>query len=323
MVEGMMKMNLIEQYVEAVVGYVPKNIREKVWWEVRILIEEMLPENATEDEICETLEQLGEPRELAEKYYPQKRYLIGPDLYPQYLTVLKLVLGIVMLSLVSVTTITWIFRPLTEGTFIENLIYLFVELFSVIFEGVLQGAVWVTVIFAILERKNIKVDEIQLPKKLWSVKELQSSDKGKISRSEVTFSLIMTILLVAVLYLYPQIFAIYLENGIRIPFFEVGRLDTYLPAILLFGVAGFGFHTWQWFSPHWTLKMAMVNAVYNIGFCILVLTMLQDHLLLNPEFLAYFNDSSLNIICERWVGAFFIVINLFDSVNGFRKSKKY
>ncbi|HEX3020784.1 MAG TPA: hypothetical protein VHP81_00125 [Lachnospiraceae bacterium] len=69
-------MNLIERYVYDVTKNLSVGTREDVGRELRSNIEEMLPENATDNEIHEVLEKIGNPSRLADEYNPKKRYLM-------------------------------------------------------------------------------------------------------------------------------------------------------------------------------------------------------------------------------------------------------
>lgn len=311
-------MNVIDRYIYAVTRYLPENIRGDVSKELQIKIKEMLPEVPTTDDVREVLEQLGNPRELANEYQPQKRYLIGPSLYDQYLSVLKLVLSVVAVVLVSVTVLTWGFNPSSE----ESVIQLLGKIITVTFEGLMQSAVWVTVIFVGLERSNV----VPFGQKKWSIKDLPNipaENNRKISRVEVIISMMMTVVLLSIFYFQPQIIAIYLDGGTRFPLFELERLSTYLPIIMLFGIVQIALCIWQWIAKYRTLKMDIIEAVFMIGNCIFLLVMLQDSLLFNPKLVAFFNDLNRDIPFARGFSVLVIIITLISVVNIVRKYKRY
>ncbi|NLZ83527.1 MAG: hypothetical protein GX915_07675 [Clostridiales bacterium] len=87
-------MKLIDRYIYAVTGYLPEETREDVGRELQSNIKEMLPDNPSEDQVYKVLVDLGNPWELASEYNSKKRYLIGPIYYHNYISVLKLVIGI-------------------------------------------------------------------------------------------------------------------------------------------------------------------------------------------------------------------------------------
>jgi uncharacterized membrane protein len=87
-------MNLIDRYVYAVTEHLPANTKEDVSKELRANIMDMLPDNPSEDEIKAVLTKLGNPVKLAHEYSQSKNYLIGPELYDSYITVVKIVVTV-------------------------------------------------------------------------------------------------------------------------------------------------------------------------------------------------------------------------------------
>jgi|WetSurMetagenome_2_1015567.scaffolds.fasta_scaffold112887_2 hypothetical protein len=95
-------MELIDRYVHAVGQHLPARSRADVEAELRSLLTESLDERAaaagtqpTEALARDVIREFGPPREVASRYNPQPQYLIGPTLYPVYLTVLKIQLVVV------------------------------------------------------------------------------------------------------------------------------------------------------------------------------------------------------------------------------------
>ncbi|HOK27788.1 MAG TPA: hypothetical protein PLI21_02040, partial [Methanomassiliicoccaceae archaeon] len=78
-------MDLIERYIQAVTERLPDGTRDDVARELRANIEDMLPDEAGEEDVREVLEKLGSPSALANEYRQSKRYLIGPAMYDAYI----------------------------------------------------------------------------------------------------------------------------------------------------------------------------------------------------------------------------------------------
>jgi hypothetical protein len=84
-------MNLIDRYIAEVGRHLPEKNRDDIEAEIRSTLEDMVEErghqakSADDKIIAETLEQLGDPKLLAHKYTPARRYLIGPNWYDVYL----------------------------------------------------------------------------------------------------------------------------------------------------------------------------------------------------------------------------------------------
>jgi hypothetical protein len=90
-------MNLIDKYISEVGDYLPGRQKADIQAEIRSLIEDMLDErsrasNRARDDnglIVEVLKEFGSPRKVASSYLPQ-RYLIGPQLFPTFMLVLRI-----------------------------------------------------------------------------------------------------------------------------------------------------------------------------------------------------------------------------------------
>lgn len=329
-------MNLIDRYVYAVTKHFQKDTREDVGKELRANIEDMLPENYTEKDVYQVLEELGSPRKLANEYNPQKRYLIGPAYYDDYLSILKLVVGICVSVLVGISIIGFAIEPPADGYTNSNLIILITDLISAVFDGAIQGALWVTIIFVILERSGAESGQIPFSSKLWTPDDLPEypvNDKKKISRGETMFSMVLTVLFTAVIYIKPQLIALYIkdDNGVlnATPMFNVEGLQSYLPIFFGFLIIQFAIFIWKYITGSWNLPLAIVNTIYNVAFCVLIIVMLSDHALLNTEYFSkiaeYTNGTPLEI--SAWMdtskmvfGVVLIVINIWDSVSSIIKS---
>lgn len=329
-------MNLIDRYVYAVTKHFQKDTREDVGKELRANIEDMLPENYTDKDVYQVLEELGSPRKLANEYNPQKRYLIGPGYYDDYLSVLKLVVGICAAVLAGIAVIGFAIEPPVDGYTNNNLILLLTELIAAVFDGAIQGALWVTIIFVILERSGVESGQVPFSNKQWTpqdLPELPLNDKKKISRGETVFSMFFTVLFTTVIYVKPQLIAIYIkdDSGVlnAVPLFNIERLQTYLAIFFVFLIIQFGIFIWKYITGSWNLPLAIVNAIYNVAFCILIIVMINDQALFNTEFFTKLventKESSIQISSwfdmSKWIFvAVFVVINIWNSISSIIKS---
>ncbi len=327
-------MNLIDRYVHAVGSYLPKDIRDDVLKELRTNIEDMLPDNCTEIDIYNILQEMGSPMELANEYNPQKRYIIGPGYYDKYLEVLKLVVGICIAVFIGIEIIEWIMNP-TKMDLIETIVELFTNVITGGLLGAMQGAFWVTLIFVIIERSGVEAGHLSHISDKWtpdSLPDLPVNDALKISRGETIFSVVFTLIFTALLYFQPQVIGIYrsLESGVlqATSLFDVNVLKVYMPFILALTVLQLGIFIWKYIAERWNISLIICNAVYNVLMCILIVVMLSDTALFNTAFIseiAELTKGSINAIAlwfdrGKWIfGAFFIVICAWDSIATFYK----
>ncbi|WP_234414153.1 HAAS signaling domain-containing protein [Paenibacillus sp. CAA11] len=84
-------MNLIELYIQEVTRRLPEKMRADIALELRSTIEDMLPEEYTEEEVKGVLAQLGNPAVLAGNYKDRPMHLIGPRYYDGYIHLLKMI----------------------------------------------------------------------------------------------------------------------------------------------------------------------------------------------------------------------------------------
>jgi hypothetical protein len=332
----MRRMKLIDRYVYAVTQHFQKDLKDDISKELRANIEDMLPEDYSENDVYQVLEKLGNPRKLANEYNPNKRYLIGPLMYEQYLSVLKLVVGICVTVFVCLAIFGWAIEPPVEGFEYSNLSVLFGDLISAAFEGGLQSALWVTLVFVILERSGIDTGTVPFSKKEWTPKDLPAvtiSSKKKISRGETIFSICCTVLFASFIFVKPQLIAVYFteDNGTfsRTPLFDVERLKAYLILLFILVIVQLGISIWKYITKSWNLPLAVVNSIYNVATCIIVIVMLKDKVLINLDFfykILEHTDASSTMIAawidrSKWVFiAIFVAISAWDIISGIVKS---
>lgn len=326
-------MSLIERYVFAVTENLPEDIREDVAEELRSNIQDMLPENPTEEDIRKVLKKLGSPKKLADEYRQTRRYLIGPGLYDSYFSILKMVTGIAAAVAIGIALLDWSFeRPWNDY------IGLVTDLVVSAVNGVFQAAFWVTLVFAILERTGISEGQLPFSNKKWSPDDLPAepvSGKKKISRAETAFSVFFTVLFVSIFYFDPRLIAVYIRvNGSTqvIPLFSEERLKLYIYGIILLAIVQLGIVIWKFIQGNWSVPLAVANAVQNTAASLLVIFMLNDRQLFNQEF--------FNVIAEKvntpvpqfmdiWFRGMllftiviFTGICLWDSISAFIKARK-
>ena len=94
-------MKLIDTYVSEVGRSLPRKNRADIEAEIRSILQDMLEERSqktgkpVDDEMTfEMLKEYGAPEKVAASYMPE-RYLIGPSLYPTFMTVLRIAFPVI------------------------------------------------------------------------------------------------------------------------------------------------------------------------------------------------------------------------------------
>lgn len=326
-------MEMVDRYVYAVTERLPEDIRVDVAKELRANIEDMLPDNADEKDVHAVLEKLGDPVTLANEYRQTKKYLIGPALYDNYISVLKLVIGIAIIVFTFLALLGNLSKPV-DGAGFAGVI---ASALSGALEGAVQAFMWVTVIFAVFERCGVNEGSKPFIKHKWTVNDLQpatASSKSKIPPSEAIVSIVFTVIFTVLLIYRPQLIGWYEKgkNGIELiaPVFNTGSLKPYIPAIILLALFQLCLSVYKFISRKWVLPLAIANTLNNLALSILICVLLTDARLLNPEFVLrlgnLFKTSSSHIMTmlNRGFTIFSVIFILgcaLDSVMGFMKCR--
>ena len=94
-------MDLINRYAHEVGQHLPHRLRADVEAELRSLLTDSVEEKARQAGIpadealaATVLREFGAPKDAAARYAPESQYLIGPRLYPSYVTAVKVMLAV-------------------------------------------------------------------------------------------------------------------------------------------------------------------------------------------------------------------------------------
>lgn len=205
-------MKSLDRYLEAVKRHLPWEGQDDILAELRANLESQMEDREaelgrpmTDAEVEAWLRELGPPLQMAARYKPQQ-YLIGPDLFPAYWYVLRLVLvwAIVIYLMVSASTIVFSTTPdmAAVGVALARVPWV-----------LLIAAAWVTLAFAVLERVarhnpkllaglNTRVDEWKTPGQMTAVVASKQTSRARIVAEVIFHALLLAWLLV--LPQYPQ-----------------------------------------------------------------------------------------------------------------------
>ena len=231
-------MELIDRYVYQVGRRLPQRTRADVEQELRSLLIDALEERTgrsaefAEEEQIAVLEEFGPPEQMADKYRPQPRYVIGPKVFDLYLLVVAVVAGAGLLAAI-ITTIVSMLGPDSEASVFELLLRT-----GTIFVNVaLSGIGSTTLIFALLERavpdEGIELDE----QEKWNPRDLPVVEtRDEIKRAglivEIAF---LCLLLVAFLAFGNRIGGAYYDGAWHWtpPFLSTAFFSIYLPLFVV------------------------------------------------------------------------------------------
>ncbi len=276
--------DMIGRYIYQVTKHLTAN-RKDIENELRTLIDDMLENRThgntvTKEDIDAVLSELGNPTEMADKYRSTNQFLIGPELFPRYQFLLKIVLGATLFGMCVVTVLDY----LTNS---GSIWYQFIgDLIANAVSGLLSAFASVTIIFAIFEWRGIKLKELTGP---WEVSSLPPIPvkEASISIAEPIIGIIFTIVVMILFMIAPQVLGVYLSsNGstTSIPIFNLEKLPVVLPLFLL--VLGLGLlqHFWELAERKYTLRYGIFTTIINTISILLVIIIFTRFEVWNPHF---------------------------------------
>lgn len=327
-------MELIELYIQEVTRRLPEKNRADIALELQSTIEDMLPEDHTEQDVKEVLLKLGDPVTLASGYRDRPMHLIGPRYYDVYISLLKMILPIAaVISLIALVGDNP-FRD-TGNTVMEAILKIIGKGISGIISTGIQVFFWLTLSFAILERLDTSKDQSPVTKDLkpWTPENLKDipniSKKKAVPMIEVFASLLGLSVFAALYFNAANLLGVYEKrNGSLIfvtPSFNQDVLNSYWLLVSCVIIIGVLLTIYKLFLGRWTLKLAFFHAIYQLLYTLAFIIIISNPDLLNPEFLAY--QRTLFSI-DEWKSSIYwglilisIIFAAYDTYQGFRKAK--
>lgn len=332
-------MHLIDVYIQEVTRRLPEKSREDIGLELRSTIEDMLPENYSENNVYEVLEQLGNPAALASGYLDKPMHLIGPRYFDVYTSLLKMIIPIAtVIALISMVAEHFI--HMNEGEAILSVILLMIgEGIWRIIGVVIQVFFWLTLVFAIIERTDKGREQYPLSARLkkWTPNDLNHIPyvpvQKVISKRHVFASLMGTAIWATIYYYANHLVGIYEggENGLVfvLPAFNQDVLLRYWPIVVVVIALEIWLALYKLLVGQWTKKVAIFNTVSGLFATMVFIVILTNPHLLNQEFIAYmselFTTTAGQFETVLVSGAIIIIIvsvamSIFD---GFRKVRLF
>lgn len=286
-------MSLVDLYVKEVGQHLPAASREDIEKEIRTLIEDTLDDEAgtlgrpiDREMTVDVLKRLGSPQKMAARYLPE-RYLIGPRLFPQYLTVLKIVLAVVSIVVVIGLAVATGISPDRGVSFVE----MFRSVVTGLIEAVFQAAAIVTIVFAVLEyaQPNIKLTEER-----WDPLTLRAqTDSERVSLVGGALTVLFTLIFALVLNFYPEWMSIwhYNDNGewLHTPLLAEVFFRNYLPFLNVLWAAEIVKEIVLMARGRWIPSLRWADVAINLATAVLAAIMLTGPAIIAIDAVS-FND---------------------------------
>jgi hypothetical protein len=325
---GEKEMELISRYVYAVTQKLPEQQRAEIDKELRGLIEDMLEERTqgsppSPKDVEAVLAELGNPGEMADRYRGSKRYLIGPELFPSYISVLRIVWAAIGIALGVMFVIEAVMDP-------TNVLDHFVDGLVTIVLGLIQGFAWVTVIFGVLEYTGARKPVGKKAESAWRPSDLPQlpDDKKRISPAEPIASIIFSVLFVVLFSYSIELLGVWrLAGGDRtvIPFFDTEVFRPFLPYIWILLAVGILKEIMKLNARRWTTRLIAMEISVTVLYLILAIFMFADPAIWNADFMQQAIDSgfvasggegydTLNTIWERATSGLIYLIGFVSAI---------
>ena len=285
-------MSLIDRYIAEVGRHLPEKDRSDIEAEIRSMLEDMLEERSesagpsTDRVIVETLEELGDPKLLAAKYAPPKRYLIGPDWYEGYIKILQRVL---FTALPIVAVVAFILSLTEDPLDFMNAVG---EAIGRAFDVGIQILFWVTLVFILLERSDEKSDDLpRSNSQTWTVSQLPVLSKKRQINTGETVMNIASILFVLIWIALPFFLGRFSGSPVSVPFLHPNLWNFWLPVLFVLMGLTLVHEVFKLKIGVWTPALMTSNLILGVISIIYIVALVITQDVINPDFLAMVENS--------------------------------
>lgn len=235
-------MNLIDLYVAEVGRNLPPKMSDDIEREIRSLVMDAVDDASQqqgrepdEEMVVGVLRKFGPPQKVAASYQPPQ-YLIGPNLYPTFKMVVRIVLSVI--AIVAAVGVGVKLGGISTGTGWEPVLRTLGEGILGLMNSAVAALGSIVLVFAIIQWLNpaVKFDE-----KTWDPRQLKAEpDPDRVKPAGVAVEMFLTLVLLVVLNVYPRWIGIstFVEGKwLHAPLLAPAFLQ-YLPWINLVLIAG-------------------------------------------------------------------------------------
>ena len=254
---------LVERYVHQVGRYLPGKERVEIQAELRSQIQDQLDDRyegaPTEANVAEVLKELGDPRRMAASYGGEQ-YLVGPDLYPVMMMVLRRGWVIVPPIAILVHLLAVVFGD-ESGTLISLLLEAAGGAFqaTAIFTGI------VVLIFAILQHSGEDLDEITGNDKGFDPLALpEVNDPAEVDRFESILSMAFGTFALLVMLYFLRVGGLTLQFNLGEPVDVIPVPIPWLVALIAIGATQMVLQLVALLRGRWGVALWLVNVALDL-----------------------------------------------------------
>jgi hypothetical protein len=270
-------MEIIDRYVAEVGRHLPEKSRPDLMREIRSLLEDALEDRSRatgrapdEDMAVELLKEYGAPSKVAAAYLPP-RYLIGPQLFPIFFALLKIVLVIVMVAVLIEFGVSLGRDALSLG----DVGVAFLNLVANLLSGALQAFGTLALVFALIQWAT---PEFKVPDVTWDPRKLRPVDvhEKPVKVFDLALEIFFTVVALLVLGFYGRKIGMYFAHGGEWYFVPVLTEVFYrfVPVISIFWGLVVARDLWVLRENRWTAAARWFSAgmiLFNAGILLAML----------------------------------------------------
>lgn len=227
-------MEMLERYIHEVGRRLPRKNREDVLAELRSSLQDALDDRTegapTEADVAALLKEFGPPKDVAASYSGDE-YLIGPALYPTYMTVIKIGASVLTVLFVILTAFLWGSGVLPGDSVAESLLDMPGRLISSLlgFVGV------VTVIFAVLERAGAAQEKPAAGRQDWDPRALPPAtpERDRASWVGAGFSIFFDLVFLGIINLGSVPYVVNPDSPVQMFLLPIPRMLVLVLSVLL------------------------------------------------------------------------------------------
>lgn len=312
---------LTDRYITAVLKGVPADQRADLDIELRQTIDKSMADRVAHGEDPEVAEQsvlreLGDPMRLSAKHSGRSLSLIGPTFYPDYIRLLRLLLSIV----VPIVTLVVGFASVLSG---DGLWDVFLAAVGSGFSVGIQIAFWVTLVFAVLDRRTRTTTDRSSVTSEWDLDDLPEITVNRIGLGDTLASITGQSLLVLLLLWQPTYQESLDQGGPAIPILNPALSTLWIPLLIIILLASITLELVKYRTGRWTVTLAAINSLLTLLFASAAVFLIASDQLLSTDFKGIMTASefgpSVDLISTllAWV---IVAVCIFDVAEGWWKT---
>ncbi len=255
------------------------------------------------------LSDLGDPMRVSAAYSGRQLHLIGPELYPDYVRLLRLLLTIV----VPIVGVVVGAATAVSGADAWDVV---AAGFGTAFSVGVQIAFWVTVAFAVIDRRGPRPPQVR---STWDVDDLPELPSQGISLGGTIGAIAGLSVLVWLLLWQPGYQESFDPGGPSIPVLDPTLNAYWIPFLVGILLASIALEIVKYVTGRWTVPLAAVNTVLSLAFAVPAIWLVMTEQLLNPAFVSALTVDEVSTAVDAlpaliaWI---IVVVTVIDVVEG-------